>query len=148
MALNASIEAARAGEAGKGFAVVAQEVKSLSNKTAVATDDIGNKINQIQKDIQEAVSTIKNIVTVINKIHESQKNIAIAVEEQSITTNEIGRVVAQAAHSSQDIMQTISETTKIAEQTKSGAENTQKSAEELDQMALALKEMLSQFKTN
>lgn len=148
LALNASIEAARSGEAGKGFAVVAQEVKSLSNKTALATDDIGSKINQIQQDIQEAVSTIKNIVIVINNIHERQNNITTAVAEQSLTTNEIGRIVSQAAHSSQEIMQTISETTKIAEQTKSGAENTQKSAEEMDRMARALKEMLSQFKTS
>jgi methyl-accepting chemotaxis protein len=123
-------------------------VKSLANKTAMATDDIANKIEQIQTNIQEGVSTIKRIVMAINQIHESQNIISTAIEEQSVTTNEIGRVVAKAAHSSQDIMLTISETTKIAEQTKAGAINTQQSAEELDSMALALKEMLSQFKTS
>ena len=56
LALNATIEAARAGEAGKGFAVVANEVKELAKGTARATEEIGQKIEAIQKDTRRGRS--------------------------------------------------------------------------------------------
>ncbi len=97
LALNATIEAARAGEAGKGFAVVANEVKELAKETARATEDISQKIEAIQVDTKGAVDAIKQISDVINQINDISNTIAGAVEEQTATTNEISRNVAEAA---------------------------------------------------
>ena len=97
LALNATIEAARAGEAGKGFAVVANEVKELAKETARATEDISQKIESIQADTGGAVTAIAEIGSVIGRISDIQKNVASAVEEQSLTTNEITRNLAEAA---------------------------------------------------
>jgi methyl-accepting chemotaxis protein len=55
LSVNASIEAAKAGEYGKGFAVVAQEVKSLSDGSKVATNQVRTILNEIQKATGAAV---------------------------------------------------------------------------------------------
>jgi len=103
LALNATIEAARAGEAGKGFAVVAGEVGELARETARATEDIAMRVEAIQDDAQGAVAVIAQIAEIVQRINEHQSTIASAIEEQTATTNEMGRNVSDAAAGSEEI---------------------------------------------
>ena len=97
LALNATIEAARAGEAGKGFAVVAGEVKELARETALATEDITQRVEAIQVDTRQAVAAIEEITHIIASINDYQLTIASSVEEQTATTTEMSRGVQEAA---------------------------------------------------
>ena len=55
LALNAAIEAARAGEQGRGFAVVAYEVRNLAARTAQATLEINEVVQQNMELAHRAV---------------------------------------------------------------------------------------------
>jgi methyl-accepting chemotaxis protein len=145
LALNATIEAARAGEAGKGFAVVANEVKELAKQTAKATGDIGQKIDAIQGDTKGAMKAIEEISTIINQINDISNSIASAVEEQTVTTNEIGRSVAEAAKGVGEIAKNIGGVAVAARDTTKGASDTQKASQELSRMASRLQTTVSKF---
>ena len=86
LALNATIEAARAGEAGKGFAVVANEVKSLANQTAKATEDIRTRIDSLREEMAAIVASMEQGAKVVN---EGESVIAETGEEMGMISNKV-----------------------------------------------------------
>ncbi|MGE5514677.1 MAG: methyl-accepting chemotaxis protein [Bacteroidota bacterium] len=145
LALNATIEAARAGEAGKGFAVVANEVKSLANQTARATEEIGTQINAVQNQTKTVVDAIRSIGAVIDEVSSIAQAIAAAVEQQSAATQEIARNVEQAAAGTSEVSTTIAGVQQAAGETGAAAGTVLDAARLLANQASELRQTVDQF---
>jgi len=123
LALNAAIEAARAGEQGRGFAVVADEVRTLAQRTQQSTSEIEGFISALQSDANSAYSVIeksqkmavsavensKNVEQTLGAITHSvstifamTEQVAVAVEEQAMVTQDVAKNVVTIEHKSME----------------------------------------------
>ena len=102
LALNAAVEAARAGEQGRGFAVVASEVRNLAQRSATAAKEIKNliaesveKVDGGAKLVQEAGSTMDDVVTSFQLVANLVTEITNASREQSSGIEQVTQAVSQ-----------------------------------------------------
>jgi methyl-accepting chemotaxis protein len=125
---------------------VANEVKELAQETARATGDIARRVEAIQRDASGATAAIDEITAIIGRIDDFQTTIASAVEEQSATTAEMNRSVAEAATGSGAIATTIGGVAAAAAMTTEGVGQTRLATGEPARMSSELQALVQRFR--
>lgn len=118
LAINAGIEAARAGEEGQGFAVVAEEVGELAARSAAATREIEQIVENIQQEtasvveamelgtsqvvegthlVEDAKQSLSQILEVSRQIDQLVQSISTATVSQAETSQAITELMKDIA---------------------------------------------------
>lgn len=141
LALNAAVEAARAGEQGRGFAVVATEVRNLAQRAAAAAgeiqmliDDSVTKVDDGSKLVAQAGKTMQEIVTAVQGVTTVMAQIADASVEQNIGITQVNQAIVQMDN--------------VTQQNAALVEEAAANAELLEEQAQTLSVTVANFKTH
>jgi methyl-accepting chemotaxis protein len=153
LALNAAIEAARAGEQGRGFAVVADEVRTLAQRTQQSTAEIESFILSLQGDANAAFNVIEKSQKKAEDAVKNSKDVELVLEEitASVGTifamaDQIATAIEEQAVVTQDVAQNVVAVEQKSMESTEGANQIAITAREQARLATSLQDIASTFK--
>ena len=138
LALNAAVEAARAGEAGKGFAVVAEEVRNLAMRSADASKNTADMIEESVKNAESGVKITEDVAAALSKTVESSTKVSDLIAEIAAASNEQALGIEQ-------VNTAVAQMNTVTQQNAANSEESASAAEELSSQAAELANMVGNF---
>ena len=153
LAINAGIEAARAGEEGQGFAVVAEEVGDLAARSAAATREIEQIVENIQKETAEVVQAMELGTTqvvegthLVEDARQSLNQILDVSRQIDGLVQSISSATVSQAQTSQAVTELMKEIALVSERTSNSTRQVSGSLKETVEIAQELQASVGTFK--
>jgi twitching motility protein PilJ len=153
LAINAGIEAARAGEEGQGFAVVAEEIGELAIRSASATQEIEQIIENIQRETSAVVQSMEigtsQVVETTKMVAEAKENLGEILDvsgQIDALVQSICNATTSQLQTSQEVSQLMQQVASISQRTRDSSGLVSQSLQKAVEISQQLQDAVATFK--